>query len=157
MNLELRQVDDKDLDIFFEHWKDPDANFMAAFTSKDPHSRSDFDNHWGRIFDDDEIIVRTIIFNDNVAGHIVSFYLEGERELSYWLGKEYWGRGITTNAVKLFLEIEKFRPLFARTARDNFASIKVLKNCGFIQKGESTFFANARGKEILEYIFELKN
>lgn len=156
MTLELREVSSKDLDIFFEHWKDPEANNMAAFTTKNPNSRADFDLHWKNVLVDEEIMIRTILYEREIAGHILSFLLEGERELSYWLGKRFWGKGVATNSVNMFLQIFRPRPLFARTAYDNFASIRVLEKCGFERRGENIYFANSRDKEILEYIFELK-
>ncbi|MDX1700430.1 MAG: GNAT family N-acetyltransferase [Melioribacteraceae bacterium] len=156
MSVELREIKLADLDIIFRHWKDPDANHMAAFTAKNPNSRDEFNRHWEKILADEEIIIRVIRYNNEIVGHILSFLMDDERELSYWIDRKYWGKGIATISVKKFLNIVKSRPIFARTAFDNIASIKVLENSGFIKTGENIYFANAREKEIVEYIFELK-
>jgi hypothetical protein len=47
-DIRLREVEADDLPIFFEHQRDPDANHMAAFTSKDPTNRDAFLAHWAR-------------------------------------------------------------------------------------------------------------
>ena len=54
-----------------------------------------------------------------------------EREVSYWLGKGFWGRGIATQALYLYLEIIIQCPLYARVAKDNLGSVRVLEKCGF--------------------------
>lgn len=51
---------------------------------------------------DDSVILKTILFNGQVAGNIVSFVQSGEREVGYWIGKEYWGKGIATKALAAF-------------------------------------------------------
>jgi RimJ/RimL family protein N-acetyltransferase len=64
---------------------------------------------------------------------VVSFILEGRREVGYWLGREFWGKGIATSALQLFLEEISERPLFAFSAHSNPASARVLQKCGFSQ------------------------
>ena len=81
--------------------------------------------------------------------------MEGDADITYAISKAYWGKGITTKAVKQFITIEKTRPLFGRVAFDNFGSQKVLENVGFKKIGNNMWFANARGKEIEEYIYRL--
>jgi RimJ/RimL family protein N-acetyltransferase len=152
----LRDVMEDDLPIFFEHQLDPAANHMAAFTSKDPADRDAFTAHWIRILADDTITVKTILFGGQVAGHVVGFERFGKPEVSYWIGKEYWGQGIATQALSEFLGYLEARPLYARAAKDNIASIRVLKKCGFTISGEDRGFANARGGEVEEYILELR-
>jgi RimJ/RimL family protein N-acetyltransferase len=151
----VRDVIETDLPIFFEQQLDADANHMAAFTRKNPSDRGAFDAHWSKIRADAKIIIKTILINDDVAGHVLSFEQDGEREVSYWLGKEFWGRGIATEALKLFLAELDFRPLFARAAKDNIGSIRVLEKCGFVKQGEGKWFSNARGEEIDECVFKL--
>ena len=79
-----------------------------------------------------------------------------EPEITYWIGKDFWGKGIATDALKQFLEIEKTRPIYGRVAFDNLGSKRVLEKCGFEQIGTDKGFANARGKEIVEFIYKLK-
>ena len=152
----LRDVIEADLPIFFEQQLDPEANRMAAFTAKDPTDREPFMVKWGKILADERIRIKTILYGEQVAGHIVSHGWFGEPEVSYWLGKEYWGRGIATAALMQFLEVVQMRPLYARAVKDNIASIRVLEKCGFTACGEDRGFANARGEEVEEIIFRLE-
>jgi RimJ/RimL family protein N-acetyltransferase len=151
----LRDVIESDLPIFFEQQLDSDANHMAAFTAKEPANREAFDTHWTKILGKDSIKKKTILFAGEVVGHILNFEQFGEPSISYWLGKDYWGKGISTQALLLFLTDITTRPLYARVAKDNNASIRVLEKCGFRIYGEDKGFSNARGKEVEEYILEL--
>lgn len=155
MEILLREIDHSDLPIFFEQQRDTEARYMAAFTSKKPNDWEAFEKHWQNIMNNETVISRTILLNDIVVGQVVSFLLYDNREMSYWIGKEFWGKGIATKSLKEFLKLIDVRPLYARAAFDNYGSIRVLKKCGFLKIEESNFFANARGKEIKEYIFEL--
>ena len=92
--------------------------------------------HWAKILGDEAIIKRTILFDGHVAGNIVSFEQSGEREVGYWIGKRFWGKGVATEALSEFLGYMKVRPLYARVAKHNIASIRVLEKCGFMVSGE---------------------
>jgi RimJ/RimL family protein N-acetyltransferase len=97
----------------------------------------------------------TVLLDGRVSGNILSFTQLGHPEVCYWLGKEFWGRGVATKALVGFLALLTARPLYARAARDNVASLRVLEKCGFMLTGYETAFANARGKEIEEALFRL--
>jgi RimJ/RimL family protein N-acetyltransferase len=153
---QLREISKSDLPIFFEQQLDPEANYMAAVTAKDPEDRTAFTKHWAKILADETITIRTILFEDLVAGHIVSHGWFGEPEISYWIGKEFWGRGVATRALSDFLDQLLDRPLYARTAKDNKASIRVLEKCGFELSGEDKGYSNARGQEVEEFILKLE-
>jgi RimJ/RimL family protein N-acetyltransferase len=153
----LRDVISDDLPIFFEQQLDQEANYMAAFTAKDPADREAFMAHWHRILGTDTCIIKTIIFNRQVAGSVSSYEEEGKPEVTYWLGREYSGKGIATLALKeLLVGHNKKRPIYARVAKDNPGSRRVLEKCGFIGISESKGFANARGQEIEELLLELE-
>jgi RimJ/RimL family protein N-acetyltransferase len=154
-DIQLRDVKDSDLPIFFEQQQDPSAVYMAAFTAKDPADRQAFEARWDNILSDEGITIRTILFEGQVAGHILSHTWFGEPEVSYWLGKEFWDRGIATQALAAFLDIIQKRPLYARAAKDNLASIRVLEKCGFRHSRTELSFANARGEEIKEVVMVL--
>ena len=129
---------------------------MAAFTAKDPSDREAFNAHWNRILSDQTVIIKTILVDGRVAGSVLSYEDEGKPEVSYWIGKEYWGRGIATRALAEFLiGCNKVRPMYARAAKDNLGSLRVLDKCGFTVTGEAKGFANARGAEIEELVLTL--
>lgn len=151
----LRAVREADLPIFFEQQQDPEANFMVAFVAEDPHDREAFMAHWARILSDASNTTLTIVADGQIAGHIASFEQFGKPSVGYWLGRAYWGRGIATRALAELLRRIPTRPLYARAAKDNRASIRVLQKCGFTICGEETGFANARGGDIEEYVLVL--
>ena len=93
--------------------------------------------HWRRILDDDSTVLRTILSDQQVAGNLVSWQAEGERLVGYWIGREYWGKGIASAALAAFLQVVEPRPLHARVARHNLASIRVLEKCGFARCHEN--------------------
>jgi RimJ/RimL family protein N-acetyltransferase len=129
---------------------------MAAFTSKDSSNKNAFMEKWSEILNDTQITKQTIVFESQVAGHIARFERFGDQEVTYWIGKEYWGKGIATEALRQFLTIEKKRPLYARAARENQASLRVLEKCGFSIIGFEKAFADGRGEEIEETILVLE-
>ncbi len=155
-DLQLRPVLDDDLAIFFDQQLDPDANYMAAFTAKDPADRAAFMAHWQRILASPTVIVRTIVVDDAVVGSVLSYEEDGRPEVSYWLGRPYWGQGIATRALAAFLaDVNQARPIYARAAKDNVGSLRVLAKCGFAIVGEDKGYANARGTEVEEYVLAL--
>ena len=151
----LRDVQESDLPIFFEQQLDPIANHMAAFTAENPGDRNAFLALWQRIVADRALIKRTILWDGRVAGNILSFDQYGRPSVGYWIGREYWGRGIATRALAAFLSLVPTRPLYARAAKDNAASLRVLQKCGFTIFGEDEGFASARRQEVEEFILEL--
>lgn len=154
--LQLRDVAESDLPIFFEQQLDPGANRMAAFTAKEPTDREAFDARWRKILGDAKVLLKTIVFGGNVVGYIGKFEERaGKPEVTYWIGREYWGKGIATKALSEFLRQLRLRPIYARAARDNATSLRVLEKCGFRITGYEKGFANARGEEIEEANLEL--
>ncbi|MCF7624451.1 MULTISPECIES: GNAT family N-acetyltransferase [Bacillaceae] len=152
----LREVKESDLPILFEQQLDPDANYMAAFTSKDPSDKAAFLTHWKNILSNRDIQKMTILCNGCVAGSILKFEQFGNPEVSYWIGKQFWGKGIATCALLHFLPKIEVRPVYARAAKDNLASIRVLEKCGFERFDEDKGYSHARGKEVEEFILKLK-
>jgi RimJ/RimL family protein N-acetyltransferase len=132
----LRDVEESDLRIFFEQQLDPQATRMAAFPAR---ACDEFLAHWARSMANETTILKTIVFRGQVAGNIVCWEQSGERNVGYWLGREYWGQGIASAALAQFLRHVRVRPLHARVAKTNAASIRVLRKCGFTASGEDTF------------------
>ena len=156
LGLEIREVAESDLSIFFENECDPVALQMAAFATKDPNQEN-FSAHWERIMAASSVIARTIVRDGSVLGNVLSYVESDMPEVTYWIGREYWGQGVATAALQLFLKnVDTRRPIGARVAKDNAASIRVLEKCGFRVTGTTRGFADAREEEIDEYEMELK-
>jgi len=156
-NLSLRPVTSTDLPIFFEYQLDEEANWMAAFTAKDPTDRAAFMAHWQRILANKTVFIQTILADGEVAGSVLRYEDEGKPEVSYWLGKRYWGRGIASWALSEFLARHNMtRPMYARVAKDNPGSRRVLEKCEFRVIKEMSGYANARKAEISELLLVLE-
>ena len=144
-----------DLNSFFIFQLDDEANYLAAFTSKDPNDKNAYIEKYSKFLQDPGINMQTIKADNEIVGSISKFMIENEAEITYWIDKKYWGKGIASTALKNFLKTEKTRPIHGRVAFDNYASQKVLEKCGFIKTGKDKGFANARQAEIEEYIYKL--
>ena len=150
MMMLLRDVADSDLDVFFEHWADDDALRMAAFTPADAHDRAAFEARWARQRTTATILAKTIELDGEPVGSIASWDNDGMREITYWIGRLHWGKGIASRALAEFLEIETTRPLYAAAAADNIGSLRVLEKCGFRVTGPGRGYSNSRGVEVDE-------
>jgi len=130
--ISLRPVEEADVDIFYEHQADAGASAMAAFPARDRAAHFD---HWAKnVIGNPNGSVRTVLVAGAVAGNVVS-WLDAElgRLLGYWIGREFWGRGVATEAVRLYLTEVTERPIYAFVALHNVASQRVLEKCGFIR------------------------
>ena len=127
-DIELRDVERDDLETLYEHQLDPEAAAMAGFPSRDHDA---FISHWAGILADPDLLALAIVADGELVGNLGVFPDVGKRAIGYWIGREYWGRGIATDAVRLFLTRYAERPLYAWVISTNAASIRVLEKCGF--------------------------
>jgi RimJ/RimL family protein N-acetyltransferase len=148
----LRNIESGDLPIFYEQQLDADATRMAAFPSRD---RAAFDTHWAtKILGNPAAVTQTIVVDGQVAGYIGSWPQDDGRLVGYWIGKEYWGRGVATQALAAFLHVVTERPLHAHVARHNVGSIRVLEKCGFSRERQDGDEADGTG--VTEIVFVLR-
>jgi len=56
--------------------------------------------------------------------------------VSYWIGREFWGRGVATAALAALVAEIKERPLHAFVPEHNVGSIRVLEKCEFVPSPE---------------------
>ena len=131
----LRNVVEGDLQTFFEHQRDPEATSMAVFPAREWDA---FLSHWRhKVLGDPANQAWTILVDDQVAGYVASWEQDGRRLVAYWVGREYWGRGVARSALDEFLRThEHHRPIHAHVALWNARSIRVLEKCGFQRVGE---------------------
>ncbi len=155
LSIKLRPTEIADLELLFEFQTDKEGRYMAAFMSKDSNDKTAYISKFTKLLADSTVNNQTIILENKIVGSIAKFVMEGDAELTYWIDRKFWGQGIASKALNLFLDKENSRPIFGRVAFDNFGSQKVLEKCGFIKIGTDKGFANARQTEIEEYIFIL--
>jgi RimJ/RimL family protein N-acetyltransferase len=148
----LRDVSELDLDAFYEHQLDPEATRMALFPARD---RESFDAHWQRLLANDALTKKTVVYEGNVAGNVLCWEMDGSRLVGYWLGREFWGKGLATQALAELVDEVTARPLHAWVATSNVASIRVLEKCGFVVVGSRTEVDEKLGRPIEELLLEL--
>lgn len=128
--IRLRPVVAADLECLFEQQNDPIANQLAQFT---PREHSAFFAHWhNNILTQESVISRAIVLNEQLIGNIVSWDRDGTTMLGYWIGRQYWGQGMTSQALAAFLPLISARPIFAHVAQHNVASQRLLLRQGFV-------------------------
>ncbi len=155
MQVPLRPLVDADLDAIYEQMKDPESVRMAAFTPDDPADRHAFLVHMSRVRDDPRCTTLVIEADGTIAGTIASFRIDDQTEVTNWIDRALSGRGIASAALQSLLSMTTERPLFARAASDNAASLRVLEKAGFRRIGVNRDFAHGRGEEIEETILRL--
>jgi RimJ/RimL family protein N-acetyltransferase len=144
----LREVIEADLPVFYKYERDPQASAMAAFPSR---NRDAFMAHWARTLANDSALTWTIVCDGEVAGNIGCWKADERRLVGYWIGREFWGRGLATEALAEVVSIVDTRPLHAEVVNTNVASIRVLEKCGFTEVD-----AHVVGDGIVELVLELR-
>jgi RimJ/RimL family protein N-acetyltransferase len=131
----LREVVESDLPILYEYECDSEAAAMAGFPSRE---RDAFMAHWAKTLANDSALTMAIVADDQVAGNIGCWEADGRRFVGYWIGREFWGRGLATQAVAELAGIVEARPLYAHVLKSNVASIRVLEKNGFVEVARHT-------------------
>ncbi len=126
----LREVRSEDIPVFHQYQADPEASALAGVPSRDPEA---YEAHWAKLRADPQVLLRTIVTDEGaVAGQLLSFPRDGVREIGYWLGREYWGRGLARAALAQFLTLVTERPVYGVVNEANTASVRVLERNGFV-------------------------
>lgn len=89
--------------------------------------------------------VCAVLRNDDIIGQLRLEYDvdpqdPGVAEISYWLGRPFWGKGIGSDIVRLFTarsfaDNPGIRSIVARVHNDNAASLRILKKLGYAVQG----------------------
>lgn len=140
--VELREVTEADLPTFYQHQRDELGYRMAGF---EPRDWDAFTAHWSKIMADPDLVQRAVVVDGELAGNMLCFDQDGEREVGYWIGREFWGRGVATAALTLFLDEITERPLYAVVVAHNAGSIRVLQKCGFIVVEQEPTYSTTGG------------
>ena len=151
----LKRTEIADLEYFFQFQLNKEARYMAAFTPKNSADKTAYLEKYTKLIKTPTVNNFTIVLDGVIVGSVAKFVMEGNSEITYWIDKKYWGKGIASYALKHFLEMEDNRPIFARVAFDNFGSQKVLEKCGFVKIDTDSGYAEARQMEIEEFIYKL--
>jgi RimJ/RimL family protein N-acetyltransferase len=154
-DVRLREVRDDDLERLFELESDVVGADMIAFLPREPGDRAAFDAHWARIRNDPDVMTWVIEADGAYAGYAISFLMEGERQVGYWIVRELWGRGVASAALAAIVAEVPVRPLWGSTVSDNLGSQRVLLGAGFVLDRIERSHAPRRGAEVDEHVFRL--
>lgn len=132
-------------------WQKQDAQALAAIANNrniwnnvrdqlpNPYSVMDALQWMNHIKDQQPIQNFAIIYQGMVVGNIGCKLQEDvyrkSIEIGYFVGEEFWGKGIATAAIELFVNylIQNFQPIriYAEVFEFNKASMKALQKNGF--------------------------
>nr|WP_274636679.1 GNAT family N-acetyltransferase [Microbacterium bovistercoris] len=154
-HIELRDLDDDDLDAAFEMLRDAEAIAMAAFTARDAADRTAFDEWIAARRASPDVSLHVITERGGFAGTVAAFTLDGDREVTFWLPRHAWGRGVATEALRLLVSREPTRPLFARVAAHNPGAIAVLEHNGFTEVSRDVAPTPGLGRDVEEIVYTL--
>jgi RimJ/RimL family protein N-acetyltransferase len=129
----IRETLESDWPILFEYQRDPASSAMAGVPAREWDAYVALQQ---KIRADATGLKWTILYDGQIAGDVMSFLQDGQREVGYRIGREYWGKGIATRALALFLDVERRRPLYGWVLAQNIGSQRVLEKCGFSVIGE---------------------
>jgi RimJ/RimL family protein N-acetyltransferase len=156
LDVQLRDIADGDMAGFFELHRDERAARIAAFGTRDPDAGS-LAARWKKSLAEGTTQKAIVLTKSGeVVGYVATFLLERQPQVTYWIARPHWGRGIATEALRQLLQSVSTRPLYASAASDNAASLRVLQKCGFVVRGAARAFASARGEEVEEVLLELR-
>lgn len=137
-DIELRTVDEDDIDFFHQTVNDP--RVREGIASIDPITRTQ-EREWVESRGSDDNINFVIAVDGDAVGSI-GFKppnTAGVAEVGYLVAPEYWGNGYATDALRTMcgygFDERRLHKVYANVYETNPASAAVLENVGFEQEG----------------------
>lgn len=94
-----------------------------------------------------------------VMSFITVDHLNKNAEIGYWVGREFWGKGIAREAINLILRFGfkrlKLKRVFALVMHPNVRSFKLLESCGFRYEGRMRKSAFRKRRWMDELIYAI--
>ena len=161
------------MEVELRKWKEEDASFLAAAANSEgvaenlrdgfpqPYKESD-----GRDFilfchkNEGISNIERAVLADGTPVRTIGLRLDAENarlgELGYFLHRDYWGKGVMTEAVRLFCE-EVFETtdvceIHALVLAHNMRSRRVLEKCGFKFVGCGSLLRHGKQTDTLNFI-----
>lgn len=155
MSVVVRSMTEADLPFLHAIQLDPDGRQQAAFTSDADQDLDAYVAKHSRLLADDSVAQLVVELDGEVVGSAASFVMMGDLEVTYWIRRDCWGRGLAGTALAALLDRVTERPIQGRTVDDNTGSARVLQRAGFVQVGEEQSWAEGRGATVRELIWQL--
>ncbi|WP_247682409.1 GNAT family protein [Pseudoalteromonas sp. MMG013] len=161
----LRNMCNDDKQHLVEYLNDPTVTKYLSSKIPSPYTVADA-TWWIDIGSKEHAIVRAITYNGVFCG-VIGVYAQAfeyahSAEVGYWVAKPYWGKGLATQALRLFTD-EVFNStqitrIFNPVSEPNTASMRVLEKVGYQQEGILRRSVCKAGQCYDEYVFaKLKN
>ena len=160
-NFSLREWRTYDAELLQKHANNPNVYNFLKDRFPHPYTMADAVSWVNIMLQQKPFTTFVIAIDDRLAG-VIGLELRDDIYskaplLGYWLGEEFWGRGITTEAVKLMssyafstLNIVRIQ---AGVLGNNKRSMRVLEKAGYIKEGvlKSNIFKN--GEVLDEWVY----
>jgi len=139
--VKMRNFKDSDTDLLVSYLNVSDVTKYITDAIPNPYTIGDA-HYWINEFRDSEY-VKAIELNGEFVGcisaKIGSFEYNCGAELGYWVARDFWNKGIATEAVRVFTALLFQRTslvrLFVSVVSSNGASIRVLEKNGYELEG----------------------
>jgi len=164
MKFKLRPWNKNDIESLVTYANNPkiSANLTDQFPS--PYSKVDGEKFIQMATEDKPIQIFAIEVNAKAGGAIGLFPQPDihfkNMEIGYWLAEEFWGQGITTEAVKETVDYGfntfKIDRIFARPFGTNISSQRVLEKAGFKLEGKFEKILFKNGEYLDELIYAIR-
>jgi ribosomal-protein-alanine N-acetyltransferase len=160
-NFSLREWRINDAELLQKHADNPNVYNFLKDRFPHPYTMDDAVSWVNLMLQKKPFTTFVIAVDDRLAG-VIGLELRDDIYskaplLGYWLGEEFWGRGIAGEAVKLitnyaFSTLDILR-IQADVLGNNHASMRVLEKAGYIKEGvlKSAVFKN--GETLDEWVY----
>ena len=158
---EIREWRQDDVESLVENANDKAVWLQLRDIFPHPYATADAVNWIGIANSTDPITNFAIVVDGKAVGGIgLTIQSDIQRksaEIGYWLGRNYWGKGIATEAVTAltqygFQHLDLCR-IFAVSFAENDASTKVLEKAGYQREGLLRKAAIKEGRILDEFLY----
>jgi len=160
----LRKMKKEDTVSFAKHANNPKVYENLRDRFPHPYSEANAEKFYQFVLDSPEPQTNFIVDVDGEAIGTVHIFLKEDvyrksAELGYWIGEEFWGRGIMSQAIKMVVEYAfktfDVNRVYATPFSTSLGSMKVLEKAGFKKEAvlKNAVFKN--GKLLDEHIYSI--
>ena len=135
--IQLRELEEQDADALVKHLNNEVV--IRYLTGRIPFPYTQKDAEWWIQTGHKEGIVRAIQYEEEFAGvigvHSGSYHHAKNAEIGYWLGEDFWGKGIATKSVGIMtaraFQTKNIVRIYAPVFAPNKLSMRVLEKNGY--------------------------